>query len=229
MQRKQEKQKGPTNGTTVCFNLNLSTASQGIKEVDDCFESKKDCWRMNFVSPIWGWEFWKHMECLIKEKSYKIGRFWEVEIYGGGGEMVNLSVGNLWEGEMEGGGGPGEMVNLALARLWERKIGRIGYCEKVRWILVEWRWSTWPLEPCERGRLWEVDIVRRWDGWWLRGEGQPAAWTFLRREGCGKWILREGEMDGGGGDMVNLALGAGEVVSLTPSGREVRFLKSAKL
>ena len=37
------------------------------------------------------------------------------------------------------------------------------------------------------------------------------------------------EMEGGGGEMVNLALGAGEVVSLTPAGREVRFLKIAKL
>ena len=37
------------------------------------------------------------------------------------------------------------------------------------------------------------------------------------------------EMDDGGGEMVNLALGAGEVVSLTPAGREVRFWKSAKL
>ena len=36
-------------------------------------------------------------------------------------------------------------------------------------------------------------------------------------------------MDDGGGEMVNLALGAGEVVSLAPSGREVRFFKSAKL
>ena len=33
------------------------------------------------------------------------------------------------------------------------------------------------------------------------------------------------EMEGGGGEMVNLALGAGEVVSLTPAGREVGFLK----
>ena len=37
------------------------------------------------------------------------------------------------------------------------------------------------------------------------------------------------EMEGGGGEMVNLALGGGEVVSLTPAGREVRFLKIAKL
>ena len=35
-------------------------------------------------------------------------------------------------------------------------------------------------------------------------------------------------MDDGGGEMVNLALGAGEVVSLTPSGREVCVLKSEK-
>ena len=35
--------------------------------------------------------------------------------------------------------------------------------EKVRWKVVEGqgRWSTWPLQDCEKGRLGGLDIVRR--------------------------------------------------------------------